>query len=81
MPNNALNNFLNLPATLKRKLVFHAEGFNFGIGWVDRLIRYFSSETAAQSVNYPVTIYLESTPYAGTLEVRRDGTHALRLNH
>lgn len=81
MPNNVLNNFLNLPATLKRKLVFHAEGISFGIRWVDRLMRTFESNRAIVSINYPVTVYLESTPYAGELEVRRDGTHAIRLNH
>ena len=81
MSNATLNNFLDLPATLKRKLIFHANGLSFGIGWMDRLIRYFSSESSAQSVTYPVDIYIESVRYSGELEVRRDGTHAIRMLH
>ena len=81
MPNNVLNNFLNLPTVLKRKLVFHAEGINFGIGWVDRLMRTFESNSAIASICYPVTLYIESEQYTGELEVRRDGTHAIRMKH
>ena len=81
MPNNVLNNFLSLPDTLKRKMIFHSNGMSFGVGWMDRLIRYFSSEKAAVSITYPVYIYIESIRYAGELEVRRDGTHAIRLAH
>ena len=81
MPNNALNKLLELPGFLKRNLIFHAEGINFGIAWIDRLVRYFESDGSVAAVNYPVTLYLEGKPYTGELEVRRDGSHAVRLVH
>ncbi len=81
MPSNAINNLLNLPAYLKRNLIFHADGISFGVAWIDRLIRTFESNKAVTAVNYNVTLYLDGKPYDGELEVRRDGTHAVRLAH
>ena len=81
MSNTTLNRFLDLPDFLKRHTIYHAEGFSFNISWIDRLIRTFSSEIAVQSITYPVDIYIESVRYSGELEVRRDGTHAIRLAH
>ena len=81
MSTATLNALLELPNYLKRNLIFHADGISFGIGWIDRLIRYFSSETSAQSVTYPVDIYIQSVRYSGELEVRRDGSHAVRMLH
>lgn len=76
-----INTLFNLPAFLARNNVTHAHGMHFGASWVDKLIRYFDSETAATSVNYPVKIELEGVTYDGVLEVRRDGSKAVRLNH
>ena len=81
MSNNAIYSILNLIGFLKSHLIFHSEGISFGIGWADRLIRYFSSEASVQSVTYPVDIYIESVRYSGELEVRRDGSHAVRMLH
>ena len=81
MSNATLNALLELPAFLKRHLIFHSEGFNVGIEWIDRLIRTFESNKAINSITYPVTLYLESACYSGELEVRRDGSHAVRINH
>ena len=81
MSNTTLNRFLDLPDFLKRHTIYHTEGFSFNISWIDRLIRTFSSEIAVQSITYPVDIYIESVRYSGELEVRRDGTHAIRLAH
>ena len=81
MSTTTLNALLALPDYLKRNLIFHAEGINFGIRWIDRLIRTFESNKAIAAVNYPVTLYIESVPYNGELEVRRDGSHAVRMIH
>lgn len=81
MSNTTLNRLLNLPDYLKRNLIFHAEGINFGIRWVDRLIRTFESNSAIAAINYPVDLYIDGTRYSGELEVRRDGTHAVHMAH
>ena len=48
-------------------------------GWATRLIRYFCDVPAAQSVTYPVTIWLEGMAHEGFLEVNRDGQKVIRL--
>lgn len=81
MSNTAIYKLLDLPDFLKSHFIYHREGLQLGIRWADRLIRYFSSEVSVQSVTYPVNVYIESIKYPGFLEVRRDGSHAIRLEH
>lgn len=81
MSNTAIYKLLELPDFLRRHTIFHAEGLQLGVRWIDWLIRYFSSEVSAQSVTYPVDVYIESIRYNGFLEVRRDGSYAIRLEH
>lgn len=79
MSSPAINALLDLPEYTRRNRIEHIHGMYFGIRWIDKLIRYFDSETTAQSVIYPVTLWLDGRPRRGELEVRRDGSHAVRL--
>ena len=81
MNNVTLNRLLDLPNYLLRHQIYHSEGFQFGVRWLDNLIRTFDSFQGIKSINYPVDIYIESKRYSGELEVRRDGTHALHMTH
>lgn len=81
MSTTTINTLFNLPGFLARNNITHAYGMHFGASWIDKLIRYFDSELAATSVNYPVKVELEGITYDGELEVRRDGSKAIRLTH
>ena len=81
MSTTTINAMFNLPGFLAQNNITHAYGMHFGASWIDKLIRYFDSELAAASVNYPVKVELEGITYDGELEVRRDGSKAIRLNH
>ena len=82
MTNETLNRLLDLPNFCKRNQIYHAENPNyFGIRWMDRLIRTFEKDNAVASITYPITLYIESVRYSGELEVRRDGSHAVRMTH
>lgn len=81
MSTTVINTLFNLPGFLARNHITHAYHMPFGASWVDKLIRYFDSETAAAAVNYPVKIEIDGIVYDGVLEVRRDGTKAVKMNH
>lgn len=59
-----------------------AEDVRFSLKWAGRLISYFQSEAPAASVTYEVSILLPDYGWHdGIVEIRRDGTHAVRLSH
>ena len=78
MANEAIYKVLDLPKVLSRKQVVRNDGTQFGFGWAVKVVRYLTSEPAAYSVNYPATLWLGGKPYAGEVEIRRDGSHAVR---
>lgn len=82
MTNEATYKILDLPHFLESHYIYKTDWpRHFGVRWADSLIRYFNSETAANSVVWPVDIYIESVRYSGELEVFRDGSHAIRMAH
>lgn len=83
MTNEALNRILALPAYLERHSIYKANTMfpHFGIRWADGVIRQFEATPSPLSITYKVDIYLEGKCHDGELEVRRDGTHAIRLIH
>lgn len=48
--------------------------------WWNKLVRYFQSEPAAQSVEIPCKVNLCGVA-DGTVTFRRDGSYAISLNH
>ena len=83
MTNEALNRILALPRFLETHSIYLANTMfpHFGTRWADRCIRDFEATPSPLSITYNVDIYLEGICHDGELEVRRDGTHALRLRH
>ena len=76
-------NILTLPESFRlRNIHPKAEGFRFSIRWASGLVGYFQKEPSAASVTYEVSILLSGAGWHdGTVEIRRDGTHAIRLAH
>ena len=83
MTNEALNKILALPRFLEAHSIYQANTMfpHFGIRWADRCIRAFEGTPSPLSITYKVDVYLEGKCYDGELEVRRDGSHAIRLIH
>ncbi len=81
MANDVLMKLFGIPDMLKRRSVVKPNGSLFGIKWMNDLIAYFESETAALSVTYPARVYLEGWSYDGEIEVGRDGSLIVRLCH
>lgn len=83
MSNNAIEKLRALPGYLRRNSIFNAKDKEFDQKWIDNLVLYFDEEPAALSVNIPVLIWLAGEHgfgfTDGELEVRRDGSHAVRL--
>ena len=83
MTNEAISRILDLPRYLERNSIYQANTMfpHFGIRWADRCIRAFEATPSPVSITYNVDLYIEGKRYDGELEVRRDGTHALRMVH
>ena len=81
MSNTTMTRLWALPGFLKRNNIFHAEGFEFGNSWIEGIIKSFESCEAIAGINYPVILFIEDKCYDGELEVRRDGSHAVRMIH
>ena len=83
MESTAINRIMALPRYLERNNIYRRNSMfaHFGIRFIDTVIRYFEAEPAAVSINYPVELYIDGKCYNGELEVRRDGTHAVRMEH
>lgn len=85
MTNTALNSILGLTEKLKVRRVYRrtddGDAKEFGIRDVDRLIRYFDAELAAESVTYPAFLWLEGRYMDGTFTVHRDGRLVVQLDH
>ena len=81
MENVAINRILALPAYLERHSIYQANTMfpHFGVRWADRCIRDFEAKPSPLSITYAVDMYIEGKCYDGELEVRRDGSHALRI--
>lgn len=81
MTHEAMNKLLSLTDFCWQHRIFQPgeDVKPFGIRWLHNLICYFERETAAQAVIYPAIIWLDSKPHDGFLEIRRDGSHAVRL--
>ena len=82
MTNEAINRILALPNWLERHSIYQANTMfpHFGIRWADGCIRAFEkSKPCPVSITYKVDMYIEGKCYDGELEVRRDGTHAVRI--
>ena len=81
MGNTAINRILALPAYLERHNIYLANTMfpHFGVRWADRCIRDFEAKPSPVSITYGVDLYIEGTRYDGELEVRRDGSHAIRM--
>lgn len=72
---------LQLPDALNQRMVYGTPECKFSIRWACNLIRYFEREQAAREVTFPAIVYLPEGMLDGFLDVRRDGTYAIRLAH
>lgn len=64
---------------LDRNSITLADGRRFSFGWATKLIRYFDTEIAAKSVDYPAIIWLEGHPNNGVVTISKDGHKSIRL--
>lgn len=78
MTNEAIYKVLDLPNFCKRNSIQPRDGGMFSFGWALRAVKYLRDETAATSVTYPATLWLNNRPYDGEIEIYRDGRHAVR---
>lgn len=85
MANNTVSlgmlDILQLPDTLIQRRVYGTSECKFSIRWASNLIRYFEREQAAKEVTFPAIVYLPEGMLDGFVDVRRDGTYAIRLAH
>ena len=83
MTNEAVNRILALPRFLEAHSIYQADTMfpHFGIRWADKCISAFGATPSPVTITYKVDVYLECKRYDGELEVRRDGSHAIRLIH
>lgn len=82
MTNEVLNKFLNIQGTLKRRNIVQSNGYPFGVGWTDKLIRSFTKAIPTPaSITYKMMVWLETRWYDGEIEITRDGDLIVRLEH
>ena len=68
-----------LPQLLAKRGITHREGYAFDEAWIDQVIHSFETEEPVVSINYEVILHFtDYEPVNGLLEVRRDGTWAVR---
>ena len=75
-------NLDNAPEFCKRNSI-KGVATDFDQKWVERVKNYFRSETAAVSVLYEAVLQFEGVEgvHPGYVEVYRDGTFAVKLQH
>ena len=81
MTNETLTKFLALPETLKRRNIIRRDNFDFGVRWLDRMIRDFDTDPKPMSITYYARINLDGYWHDGYIEVDRNGNLAVSLEH
>lgn len=72
---------LSIPDELRKRNV-QGKDTTFSIRWASNLIRFFEAEPSAQSLNYSAILNIRGVGLLdGEVEVRRDGSFAIRIIH